>query len=96
VRFHGRSLGLRGFWLWVIDGLLGLMVSVVVVVQVLGSPVQVVRGGPFASVSPCGGLGSRRVIPRSHLRNVLSDSNDSIVPHLVKVNDGFRVSVFRV
>ena len=36
------------------DGLLGLMASVVVVVQVLGLPVQVVRGGPFASVSPCG------------------------------------------
>ncbi len=50
------------------DGLLGLMVAVVVIVQVLGLPVQVVRGGPFASVSPCGCLGSRRVCSSSHLR----------------------------
>ena len=50
------------------DGPLGLMVAVVVVVQVLGLPVQVVRGGHFASVRPCGGLGSRRVGPSSHLR----------------------------
>ena len=50
------------------DGLLGLMVAVVVVEQVLGLPVQVVRGGPFASVSPCGCLGSRRVCSSSHLR----------------------------
>ncbi len=48
-------------------GLLGLMVSVVVV-QVLGLPVQVVRGGRFASVSPCGCLGSRRVCSSSHPR----------------------------
>ena len=50
------------------DGLRGLMVSAVVVVQFLGSPVQVVRGGHVASVSPCGGLGSRRVCLSSHLR----------------------------
>ena len=50
------------------DGFLGLMVSGAVVVQVPGLPVQVVRGGPFASVSPCGGLGRRRVCPISHLR----------------------------
>jgi hypothetical protein len=50
------------------DGLLGLMVAVVVVVQVVGLPVQVVRGGPFATVSPCGCLGSRRVCSSSHLR----------------------------
>ena len=58
----GVALGLAS------DGLLGLVVSVVVVVQVLGLPVQVVRGGHFASVRPCGGLGSRRVGPSSHLR----------------------------
>ncbi len=58
----GVALGLA------FDELLGLMVSVVVVVQVLGSPVQVVRWGHFASVRPCGGLGSRRVCPSSHLR----------------------------
>ena len=49
-------------------GLLGLVVSVMVVVQVLGSPVQCVRGGRFASVSQCGGLGSHRVCPGFHLR----------------------------
>ncbi len=47
------------------DGLLELVVSVVVVVQVLGLPVQVVRGGPFASVSPCGCLGIRQVCSTS-------------------------------
>jgi hypothetical protein len=58
----GVALGLA------FDGSLGLMVSVVVAVQVLGSHVQVVRGCRFASVSPCGGLGSRRVCSSSHLR----------------------------
>ena len=49
-------------------GSLGLMISVVVAVQVLGSHVQAVRGGCFASVSPFRGLGSRRVCSSSHLR----------------------------
>ena len=74
------SFGGLGFWVVFVflvllgvalgsafGGLLGLMVSVVVV-QVLGLPVQVVRGGRFASVSPCGCLGSRRVCSSSHLR----------------------------
>ncbi len=45
----------------------GLMISVVVAAQVLGSHVQAVRGGRFASVSPFGGYGSHRVCPSSHL-----------------------------
>jgi len=76
------SFGGLGFWVVFVllvllrvalglafDGLLDeLMVSVVVVVHVLGSPVQGVRGGHFASVSPCGGLGSCHVCPSSSLR----------------------------
>ena len=75
------SFGGLGFWVVIVllvllrvalglafGGLLELVVSMVVVVQVLGLPVQVVRGGRFASVSPCGGLGSRRVCSSSHLR----------------------------
>ncbi len=69
------------------DGFLELLVSVVLVVHVLGLPVQVGRGGHFASVSLCERLSSRRMCLHLRIPNDLAET----VVWGSKVKGGLRV-----